>query len=107
MFSIDPQHIFIAIDKQNAQIYGQDINEERDKILLIPRLVSALRILFLLKFTIETIHKRFVDLVLNNFHNILLMMNTNERIDEMSSNKTSCKQVLIELKQRYQFFKET
>ena len=50
--------------------------------------------------------KAFVDPALKFFHNIPLMMNTNERIDEELANGTPCRGLYIKLKKGCDFIKE-
>ena len=50
--------------------------------------------------------RSFVDPALNFFHNISLMMNTNERINEKLANGTSCRGLYVKLKRGCQFVKE-
>ena len=48
----------------------------------------------------------FVDIALKFFHNIPLMMNTNDRIKEKLANGTSCRGLYVKLKKGYDFVKE-
>ena len=50
--------------------------------------------------------RSFVDPALKFFHNISLMMNTNERINEKLANGTSCRGLYVKLKRGCQFVKE-
>ena len=50
--------------------------------------------------------KAFVDIALKFFYNVPLMMNTNERIDELLANRTPCRGLHIKLKEGYNFVKE-
>ena len=51
--------------------------------------------------------KTFVDPVLKFFHNIPLMMNTNERIGEKLANGTPCRGLYLKLKPGCEFVKES
>ena len=48
----------------------------------------------------------FVDPALNFFHNVPLMMNTNERIEEELANGTPCRGLYLKLKKGYKFVQE-
>ena len=52
-------------------------------------------------------NKRFVDPALKLFHNIPLMMNTNDRITEKLANGTPCRGLYIKLKEGCEFVKES
>ena len=56
---------------------------------------------------IKSSNNTFVDPVLKFFHNIPLMMNTNDRITEKLANGTPCRGLYIKLKQGCKFVKES
>ena len=51
-------------------------------------------------------NETFVDPALKFFHNIPLMMNTNERIDEKLANGTPCRGLYIKLKKDANLFRK-
>ena len=48
-------------------------------------------------------NKCFVDIALKFFHNIPLMMNSHERIDEELANGTPCRGLYVQLKKNQSF----